>query len=83
YVAHLEALPGEYRLLAQGFEKALQRMLMHVPRSCRSLSLTSLVNLWELACQLPHALCAPAQKKADSHGYPQNAHRGRSLSQPR
>src|ERR1700756_3575677 len=33
HIAHLEAFPREYRPLAQGFEKAWQRMLMHVPRS--------------------------------------------------
>ena len=34
HVAHLKAFPGEHWTFAQGFEKALQRMLMHVPRSC-------------------------------------------------
>ncbi|KWV84539.1 hypothetical protein PFLmoz3_05574 [Pseudomonas fluorescens] len=33
HIAHLKALPGEHRTLAQGFEKALQRLLVHVPRS--------------------------------------------------
>ncbi len=33
HVAHLIALPGEHRSLAQGFEEALQRMLMHWLRS--------------------------------------------------